>query len=507
MSEQGTGRLAALIAGLDDPARREESLRQLSDMKEAAVPAIPRLLSMFSTRVDQLQWSHAVRSALVSIGAAVVQPVLAALRHAQDTDVPLYLSVLTDLPDDATLGILQSALGDADGRLRTRAIRAMERRSYGDRALIPALLPCLHDRESEVRYAAAMALGRTGIDAIPFLSCLADSNLDEVAIAAIQALGEVRSHERDGSSHAVIDDLPRLLSVKASHRSPEVRLAAARAIRTIAESQMRRSVDACFEACVSDDDWLRAIVRLRDPPFEFAIAQEHEVRLVRFVADQTAPQDLRRASAALLMALASHHAPCRPQVVDTIKLALLDPDEPNRDVYLRAARRAGRISARLIPALLHHVRERDPGRCPAALRAIAATGIVNDEILDVLDSLHGDELSENIVALIEVLGELSFTSARSVGILVKHLNGWYAADVATLLGRLGADAEAAVPALADAAWRNESRDGHFASALASIGTPAAIEELRQMYREPIGNFHEWTVAEAALRSLGLGDGG
>jgi len=113
------------------------------------------------------------------------------------------------------MAILQRLVRDASPRIRAAAVRALAQ--WDDPGIIEALAPALEDADPWVRYFAAGALGRHGNGvAIPTLVRLArEDPAGHVRIAAVKALGEIGGAETVGLLVSLSDSTEQDLALAA----------------------------------------------------------------------------------------------------------------------------------------------------------------------------------------------------------------------------------------------------------------------------------------------------
>jgi HEAT repeat protein len=130
---------------------------------------------------------------------------------------------------------LLEALADGDSNIRSAAASALG--SLGDRRAVPRLIALLKD-EYHVRYAAIQALGKLGDNGAlgPLLRMLEDRESD-IRVAAVNALGDL-------GDMGALDALQRMRAHDdyISGEGYEARYAAARAIRKIKRRKRNRLV-------------------------------------------------------------------------------------------------------------------------------------------------------------------------------------------------------------------------------------------------------------------------
>lgn len=129
--------------------------------------------------------------ALVSLGTVVFEPLIAALRDSNSEMRSAAASALGKLGDTRAVEPLIAVLEDSESNARERATIALGK--LGDVRAVEPLIPALRDSNSDVRSAAATALGRLGdVRAVePLTVALADMDR-YVQKSVTEALAKIR---------------------------------------------------------------------------------------------------------------------------------------------------------------------------------------------------------------------------------------------------------------------------------------------------------------------------
>lgn len=199
--------------------------------------------------------------------------------------------------DQRALGdsVLYRYLGHKDPKIRARVLMALA--NVQDTASIPFILPLLSDRYSDVRAAAAFALGQIG-------SPLAERDLAErlrletwgkVIVRLLEALGKCGSME--SYDDIVAFGLPRK---QAGLRADQSLSLARYALRNI---KSERGVDFCFDSLDEPDVRVRwtslyALWRIAPDPAVDAGVQKHKGKLLPLGSDKSI--DIRMHLASLM---------------------------------------------------------------------------------------------------------------------------------------------------------------------------------------------------------------
>jgi HEAT repeat protein len=278
------------------PERRYDAAVALGRTGDPA--AVPALEEALSDPDPGVRWM--VLEALGAIGSPAL-PVLTRLLESDDIDLRWGAAVaLGDIGDPAAVGPLALTLEDKDRYVRTRAALALA--AFGAAAL-PSLVAAAGHRDAGVRWAAALALGKTrSPDGIPTLSTLVADADPDVRWKAAEALGAVGGETAVGPLVLALDD-----------RDAEVCGAATAALTAIGDP----AVSPLIDALQAKEHWFCAVSALREmgdvavPALRSALSRKN-----RWV----------RVGAAMVLAEEGDR-----QGTDALIAALSDPDPDVRD--------------------------------------------------------------------------------------------------------------------------------------------------------------------------------
>jgi HEAT repeat protein len=161
------------------------------------------------------------------------------------------IEALGTLGPTAKAGVpeLQKALGDKSEIVNINILYSLGNIS-ADSSTITTLIAALRDKQRNIRYAGAKALGEIGPEAakaVPDLIDVFKAEDADLKISAADALGEIGPAAREA--------IP-LLHAALKHNQPGVRMAAARGLGGIG-AEARAAVPDLLEACNGEDENLR----------------------------------------------------------------------------------------------------------------------------------------------------------------------------------------------------------------------------------------------------------
>lgn len=488
----GLPALPMLISGLADPRVdrrvRGHLLDAIESLGPAAAPAIPHVMRFLNPEVADYPCSVKAQNALMAIGEAAVTPLIKRMRTVAILEWPNLRGVFSLLRSDRVVQELVALLAEPDGDLRIRICDVLQHRTTRDESglIIPALIELLKTTDSHVRAAAARALGHAGEMALPKLLSLAHTNEATVRAASLHAIAEcvVRYPSTVRGDNAGVWDT---LTHKLEDGHSIVRTAAAVALQRAATAVAGAQLTGEITEDIGCEDQLLAIrgylVEPLRPGWSATRALAYRVAGHRDLR-------LRRMSAAALLACGEAAS---DGVLDTMRQALADPEDPNRDVYLVAAQRGGYWSAPLLPVIAFYLRPLDP-LCATAIESVAAIGIVTDEVVDgLIDCLQRSQDAQVREAAAEALGRLAPPQPRVIDALVSALHDDPAGRIACeALGKMRGAAANAAKDIEAVAYL-----GHWVpEALARIGTPEAIAALWRIYND----WNHWEYDDRSSRS-------
>jgi HEAT repeat protein len=207
----------ALVARLRaaEPAQRVTAACELQRLGSAAKPAIPALIERLADaspvdpkvcREDRTWWKNAnieqktspgeeAAAALVAIGSASFQPLVAATRDAQWVARRNAVWALGALDDERAVPTVLTALKDAEPPVRETAAWALG--AMDAEEAVTALVGALKDEDAGVREQAAWALGaigdRRGVDGLVGALKDSDASVRSQAAWALGAIGDSRA--------------------------------------------------------------------------------------------------------------------------------------------------------------------------------------------------------------------------------------------------------------------------------------------------------------------------
>lgn len=216
-NHRGPEAFEALLTALGDPDAQAHEAIILATIQQAVPDMVPQLVAVL--RESYPARRNAALSALIEIGAHAPEALTAALHHPT-MEVRLHVAeILGDLrTPDATASLLER-LGDHQELSNVRHAAAQALGKIGDRAATPALLDAAEQGDFWVRYAAVEALGRLGDESAVggLLRLMAQDAWTRPAI--VQALGDI----------GYIDAVPSLVTAL-EDKNDAVRVAAMEAL-------------------------------------------------------------------------------------------------------------------------------------------------------------------------------------------------------------------------------------------------------------------------------------
>ena len=293
-----------LRLGDDDAAVRQAAIGALNSIGDPRMGArMAQLLDDSNPRVRE----SAVRIAGYFGYADCVE---ALVRSCSDADEGVRVAALEHLPflegeDDRAIRLLQHALERDSPRARAGAARAL-----GDMGTKPhALLKrALADADPWVRYFAAVSLGRLGDPAaVTLLQPLAESDpARPVRVAAVEAIGLLGG-----------DEAPTILSELTAAREDDLANAAVRALGRLRAA----SSGATLRSVLRSPDARRRATAVAAIA---AWAHEESVDLLSWTAASDADRSVASAAMAGLVTLAASPAPIAERAVEALTAALAD---------------------------------------------------------------------------------------------------------------------------------------------------------------------------------------
>lgn len=313
---------AGALARIGDPRAFEPLLRLIGDhelaVRQAAIGALnsighPDMSRRVRTLLEDSN-VHVRESAVKIAGyfgyASCADALLNRCGDMSETVRAAALEHVAYLEDDRTVQVLIAAIGRDTPRARAAAARALAHVPRPD--AVEALRRAIGDPDPWVRYFAATSLGRLSDRAsLPELERLAlDDSAPHVRIAAIAAIGEI-GVGRDA------DAIPMLATFS---EAPDDELAVA-AIRALGSVDSPVARDALRRALLAGQPARRAaaaegIARLAGAP---------AIELLRWTAAADADPDVMRAAIAGLLRIGIGAAPEAPEAVSALAEVAADP--------------------------------------------------------------------------------------------------------------------------------------------------------------------------------------
>jgi CubicO group peptidase (beta-lactamase class C family) len=194
--------LVSALAGVDTSVRRNAAAA-LGRLGSGGATAAPDLVGALDDRDAVVRWNSTV--ALAKIGSRATGPLLRALADARVNvrrGAALALGRMVPPPGDA-LRPLAAALGDRDAGVREAAARALGSFGTDAAAAVPALVGLFADEDPYVNGKAAEAAGLIGKVAVPALADALRDGRENVRWCAAIALGRIGPDARDAESGLV----------------------------------------------------------------------------------------------------------------------------------------------------------------------------------------------------------------------------------------------------------------------------------------------------------------
>jgi HEAT repeat protein len=347
--------------------------------------------------------------------------------------------------DDQTTADLAERIASSDRTQRLEAIRQAARSGPGAKSAVPQLIAALDAEDLSVRYEAVHALAAIGPHAsaaVEPLTELLSDDLDLLQYAAVTALRQIA----DSGNPELLERLHKLAS---QGGTPDVRVAAARTLATLAGEDGKSALQP---------DVVNVLVE------GLASADDH--------VSSDAIHGLAAAGGA---------------ATDSILPLLESKDETTRANAADALAILGLSAPSATPALIRSLDTAEGHSTRHLLRALAAVGsdpeVAIPAVLKVLDQQSSDETR---LTALRALGEFGAEAAPAVPSIVALLEGddpRMRMEAVETLGEIGPAASAAVPPLMQVL---QGEDGLLtitaAHALSQIGE-AAVGPLRAMLSE------------------------
>ncbi len=399
---------------------------------------------------DRLQDRDRALAAIGLDARTVVPLMIKLLQYPENDQRYLVVSALGQMGSAAKAAIptLVQALNHKDSLISNEAVVVLGEIGSGARGVVPALVEALDDREETVRIDAALALGNLGTEAKAAVPRLRD---------ILQKGNLLAATGRNATARAST-----ALALWGIHSDPQVALAAL--ISALNRTAHHKTAPAArFRA--------EAVSMLGSIRFN---SRQTVPVLIRFL-HQDANHSVRGRAAQALAGFG-------PEVKATIPALIQALQDENDFVVSSAAEVLARFGAEAsvaVPALIRALQDERVSVRSSATYALSKMGPEARGAIPALMPILQDEsdfVRVNAAAALRTLGV-------ETEVLMPVLIGWLQDDhlhgVISLLGAMGADAEAAVPSLVQL-LQTEEEPRYVAAALAKIGPvviPALVETL------------------------------
>ena len=431
--------LAELVADPNDDVRRSalNALRKIKPDRDKTLPIISQALAHAdpSTRVHALQ-------SIADMGEAAVPALIKALEHSEGKYwALLVLGELGPKAKDAVPGMAK-LLNDDSVQVRREAVMALGMVGKDAESAVPQIAKALDDEQMAVRYGAAFALGSLGPtakSAVPALQAQLKGDDEFMQLQAAWALAKIQDKDP-----AAMDTAVKVLTNAITNKDAAVRRAGVRALLDLkpGPAKVLPALRAAFDAAdpVILSEALDAIAEAGEPALPGIIAalkiKESRGRAANIVGRMGSKG--AKAVAALTEALADERPSVRREVAFALGaigpeaasatpalVKLLSDDEANDDHAMQYA--LGRIG-------------------PGAKAAIPA-------LIKELQAENSFERQVSAWALAQISPQDAGLAKKLVPVLIQGLDNdqpMVRAESANGLGKLGANAAAAVDALTKA---------------------------------------------------------
>lgn len=440
-----------LLVGLGDErlAVRRAAIGLLWRVGPTLDKAPPGLIAGLEGALDsddpQVRARAAATAGNLMVRAKALGPALARCLRSEDKDVRMWAAQAIGMIDPTSqLGALIAILDDPDATVRTTAVGAMTGLGSGLPGLpkdippgtLAALRKVLRDPVASVRSAAAGTVWNLELrDAVPDLITMLRSDTDlNVRADAALALGGLGSPEALGPLAATMFNAhPRLranAAVALGQLGPEGAAALPMLRKAVSDPDMGVACSA-----------LRAISYLGShgapAKAEVLVALSHETTAIRDTAAQAV--------------LALVRAGVRDDdVVDQLRSAILDQSAMVRTYALQAVGALGDRGAPLVPILIDGLKSAEGSTIQLYVSTLASLGRVAADAVPTLRSIEV-ERQYQWCAVRGAIGRVapdSDAAKQAIADLASALTDPKRQSVALYwLGRIGAPAESAIPAI------------------------------------------------------------
>jgi len=356
-------------------------------------------------------------------------------------------------------------LRDKDPDKRRSAAVALGNIGTKSPKVLPALIGALEDRDRVVRVQAIIALGEIGPqarEAVPALTALVSGKDKWVSLHAVSALGKMGQGAKDAVPALIAalkepDRNVRLHAVGAlGEMGPQAREAVPALIEALRDIRIREAtLEALEKIGLETPEAAPALVSILRVEGLYAFAAENLVAIGRQAvpplirALQGQDLDNRETAARILADIGPQARAAVPALIE----ALTDQD---RGLRVQAAITLGEIgpsAKEAVPALFEALK--DPKTYEASMRALERIGFDSKvAIPELIEALKYEDLRTYAAQGLLDIGP------ETIPELIRALEGDYGpvqAYAAWILGKMGPDAKAAVPALTDALWDRDKQ--------------------------------------------------
>ena len=385
--------------------------------------------------------------------------------------------------------LLTERLSDENSDVRSAAAKALGAVGAVAKDQAPLLAERLGDQDSDVRSAAASALGAMGAAAKDQAPLLAERLTDQnssVRSAAANALGAMGAAARDQTP---------LLAERLTDESIDVSTAAARTLSTI--GAVTKAQTALLAERIGDKDFRVRLAAARTLGAMGAAAKDQAPRLAKLLADED--WRVRSASVEALGAM----GPAAKSHVLALADRLSDENMTVRNDAAQALRAVGMVTEDQVPLLAKLLgNERWRVRFIIA-QTLGAMGAAAKDQAPLLAERLDDEIWQVRSAAANALGAMGAAAKDQAPLLAERLGDeiWQVRSAAArALGAMGAAAKDQAPLLAkllaDEDWRVRSAS---VEALGAMG-PAAKSHVLALAEKL--NDERWFVRIYTARALG-----
>jgi HEAT repeat protein len=471
--------LTAALKSSDDQVRGY-SARALEEIGDASQPAAPALAALLSDKNGDVRRKAIDALVAIHLPPGVLIPYLKQALEQSNMDPSLTVPALNALADAGDEGIkilteelkndkaqywacialaeagpkakaavpeLARVSQDKHPAVRMEAIIALGEIGPDSKSASPQLVNALSDKQNSVRYAAAFAVGRIGVkEAAPQLTKQLDSDDAFLKMISAWALAKINPDDKAGMERAVS-----LLVSGLKDPSQHVRGAAARGLLDLHAPQ--EEVMSAMSDLLADKD---PEVRGNVADALASLGQAAVPRLIKALEND----DMQSLAVEVLRRL----GPQAKDAVPALVLELKDPDPEYRREVEFALAAIGPAAKTAVPALVEHMTSDEPR---VRYTACYALGKIGPDAADAIPKLRENVTSDDkflkvasVWALLHIQPADKALQTMAVPLLAKSLEEsdreLVKVESASALGKIGASAKSAIPALQKAAQEAES---------------------------------------------------